>query len=364
MRVEELDTPALIVDLDIMERNLKRVQDYASEHNLRLRPHTKTHKIPALGRRQLDLGAVGLTVAKTTEAEVMLQAKPKDLLIAYPVFGAWKLRRLAALAKQTKVTVALDGVESVQALAEAADQLDFHIGVLIEFDAGLHRVGVTPDGALATLTRAVSQSSRLEFRGLTFYPGQIKDVRNGGAAAMADLDRIVEKAVATVEAVGLFPDIVSGGSTPTLFASHHVTRLTEIRPGTYIFNDRNTWLMGACKLEDCAAFVLTTVVSTAVPNQMILDGGSKTFSSDRPVFPDAEGFGYLPDAPGAKFTKMNEEHGFVQTGDYAGKWKVGDTVRVMPNHICVAVNLHEKVYGVRGEEVEEIWQVEGRGRLQ
>lgn len=362
MLVSDLDTPAIIIDVDIMERNLQRTQAYATSRELRLRPHTKTHKIPALGRRQLDLGAVGLTVAKTTEAEVMLAAGPDDLLIAYPVIGRAKMERLAALTRKTRVTVALDSVEGVKRMGAATAELGFEVGVLAEFDAGLHRVGVTPDRALLDLVRAIAAEAGLRFAGVTFYPGHIKDMATG-AAELGALDELVSAAVEEVERAGFEVPVVSGGSTPTLFESHRVKRLTEIRPGTYIFNDRNTWLLGGCGQEDCAAHVLTTVVSTSVPGQMIIDGGSKTFSSDRSAAAEP-GFGYLPDAPGAIFEKMNEEHGFVDIREAHGSWKVGDRVRVLPNHICVAMNLHEQVYGIRGEEVVEVWRVEGRGKLQ
>lgn len=362
MRVTDLDTPALVIDMDVVERNLQRVQEYATSHSLRLRPHTKTHKIPALGRRQLDLGAVGLTVAKTTEAEVMLQASPADLLVAYPVVGRAKMERLAALTRQTQLTVALDSVEGVERLGAAASELGFEIGVLAEFDAGLHRVGVAPGEALLALVKAIAVQPRLRFSGVTFYPGHIKSM-DEGVEQLAALDTLVNEAVQSVESAGFEVPVVSGGSTPTLFESHRISRLTEIRPGTYIFNDRNTWLMGACGPEDCAAHIRCTVVSTSVPGQMIVDGGSKTFSSDRSAAGEP-GFGYLVDAPAAVFGKMNEEHGFIDIREAAGNWKVGDTVRVIPNHICVAMNLHERVYGIRGEEVVEIWKVEGRGKLQ
>jgi D-serine deaminase-like pyridoxal phosphate-dependent protein len=362
MRVADLDTPALIIDLDIMERNLQRVQHYASSHGLRLRPHTKTHKIPALGRLQRRLGAVGLTVAKTTEAEVMMAADPGELLIAYPVYGEPKMQRLAALTRTADVTVAMDSIEAVEALAEAARRLDFRVGVLAEFDAGLHRVGVEPGDALLRLVRRIAEKSGLEFRGIAFYPGHIKDMHDS-EIALASLSDVVSGAVERVERAGFAVPVVSGGSTPTLFESHRVGRLNEIRPGTYIFNDRNTWLCGGCAETDCAASILTTVVSTSVPGQMIIDGGSKTFSSDRAVT-GTDGFGYLPEAPGAIFGKMNEEHGFVDIRQAEKTWRVGDRVRIVPNHICVAMNLHEQVYGMSGEEVVEVWKVEGRGKLQ
>ena len=162
---------------------------------------------------------------------------------------------------------------------------------------------------------------------------------------------------------GLTPKIVSGGSTPTMFHSHEVAEMNEIRPGTYIFNDRNTVFSGACACEDCAASILATVVSTAKPGQMIIDGGSKTFSSDRPVNNDV-GFGRLIEAPQAVFTKMNEEHGFIDIHSVDASFGVGDRVGIIPNHVCVAMNLHECVYGVRGDSVEQVWRVEGRGKLQ
>jgi len=364
MRIDDLDTPALVIDLDVMDRNLRRVQDYASANRLRLRPHTKTHKIPALGRRQVQLGAAGLTVAKTTEAEVMLQAGSPDLLIAYPVIGRAKLLRVAELAKKVQLTIALDSVEAITALGKAASELDFKVGVLAEFDAGLHRVGVEPGEALLELAKTVARFPNLRFEGVTFYPGHIKDIRQDSDCAMSQLDELVARAVEIVERAGFEVSVVSGGSTPTLYESHRVTRLNEIRPGTYIFNDRNTWLSGACELEDCAASVVATVVSTAVPGQMIIDGGSKTFSSDRAIVADAPGFGYLREAPEAVFGKMNEEHGFVEISQTGRSWRMGDKVRVIPNHICVAMNLHEQVYGIRDGEVVERWRVEGRGRLQ
>lgn len=358
--IQELDTPALVVDLDVMERNLERVASYAREHRLRLRPHTKTHKIPALGRRQLELGAVGLTVAKVSEAEVMLSADPEDLLVAYPVIGMAKLQRLVSLPARTGVTVALDSEYAARVLSEAAVTAGTAFRVLLEVDMGLHRVGVPPEEG-AKMAQLISTLPGLEFDGVTFYPGHIKQM-DGIDEQIPALSSALDAVVSAVEDAGLPCRIVSGGSTPTLFHSHRVSALNEIRPGTYIFNDRNTWLSGACSLEDCAASILTTVVSTAVKDQIIVDGGSKTFSSDKAA--NGIGFGYFPDAPRAVLEKMNEEHGFVDIREEKKRWNIGEKVRIVPNHVCVAVNLHERVYGVRGENVEECWAVEGRGKLQ
>jgi D-serine deaminase-like pyridoxal phosphate-dependent protein len=363
MRISEIDTPAILIDVDVMEANLQRVAAYAREHGLRLRPHTKTHKIPALGARQVALGAVGLTVAKVGEAQVMIESGTPDLLVAYPVIGRSKLDRLMQVARKANVTVALDSLAAAAQLSGAARAAQVSVGVLVEVDAGMGRVGVAP-GDLTPLARAMGNLPHLEFLGFTFYPGHIKQLDEAGHTAIGQLSALVASLVRECKAAGVPARIVSGGSTPALYESHLVEGLNEIRPGTYIFNDRNTAEAGACSWSDCAATILTTVVSTR-PGQMIVDGGSKTFSSDRTAAPGDPTFGLLREAPGALFHKMNEEHGFIdlrraERQDFA----VGDRVRVLPNHICVAINLHEQVYGVRGEEVVDVWKVAGRGKLQ
>jgi len=362
--VSELDTPALLIDLDIMERNLRKLADYSADHGLRVRPHTKTHKIPALARRQIELGAAGLTVAKVGEAEVMMQVSPQDLLVAYPIIGTSKLNRLMQIARKTHVTVSLDSLFVAGQLSDAASTVPDGIGVLAEVDVGLGRVGVAPGEPLLELIRGIQRMPNLRLEGLAFYPGQIKSLDEGGQRALRSLGDLLEKTVAEVRAAGFNPKIVSGGSTPTLFHSHLLPELNEIRPGTYIFNDRNTVLSGACGPEECAASILVTVVSTAKAGQMIIDGGSKTFSSDRPVAGAEVSFGHVVEAPQAVFTKMNEEHGFVDLHRADRGFSTGDRVHVIPNHVCVAVNLHECVYGVRRDIVEQVWRVEGRGKLQ
>lgn len=363
MRVQDLDTPALIVDLDIMERNLRRVADYCASHRLRLRPHTKTHKSTFLARTQLALGAAGLTVAKVGEAEIMSGAGPTDLLVAYPVIGEPKLRRLAAVAQRTQVTVALDSLAAARFLSDAGRAVGVEFGILVEIDVGLGRVGVAPSEAL-DLARSVAALPNIRLRGFTFYPGHMKD---SNEAKIDELSATVAGVRNEFERAGLRPEIVSGGSTPLLFRSHEIEGLNEIRPGTYVFNDRNTVASGACALGDCAASILVTVVSRTREDRMIVDGGSKTFSSDR----ESSGgpcFGRLLDAPAAAFHKMNEEHGFIDLSALdpaeAARFEIGARTRIVPNHVCVAVNLHETVYGIRGENVEEVWKVEARGKLQ
>jgi D-serine deaminase-like pyridoxal phosphate-dependent protein len=350
MNISQLDTPALVVDLDIFDHNLSRVADYAAAHNLRLRPHTKTHKSPEVARLQLALGAAGLTVAKIGEAEVLVsQLPPVDLLVAFPVFGEQKIQRLKQIASQTQVTVALDSLA-------AAEQLrDTGAAILVEIDVGLGRVGVTPAEALQ-LAQLIPN-----FRGLTFYPGHIK---NEDPAAIRALSDLIASTLQDFHRAGIHPEIVSGGSTPALFHSHEIEGLNEIRPGTYVYNDLNTIESGACTLEDCAASVLVTVVSLPRPGVMIVDGGSKTFSSDRLNGSTAPTFGRIVEAPNCVFHKMNEEHGFIDITRADRAFHLGEKLHIIPNHVCVVMNLHEKVYGHRGGEVEREWPVAARGKLQ
>ena len=367
MRVSDIDTPALLVDLDVMERNLRRVADYAQKHGLRLRPHTKTHKSPRIGRRQLELGAAGLTVAKVGEAEVMLDAAPADMLVAYPVIGRAKLERLMAVARRTRVTVSLDSLFAAQQLSEAAQAAGrgiVKIGVLAETDVGLGRVGVSPGGELLDLARGIERLAGLSFEGIAFYPGHIKDNGAAGRAALAALGGLIQSMLADFRREGIAVRIVSGGSTPSLYHSHELAGLNEIRPGTYVYNDWNTVASGACTPEECAGALLVTVVSTARSGQIIVDGGSKTFSSDRLTGSTESTFGHVVEAPEAVFHKMNEEHGYVDVRQCGRKFEIGERLRIIPNHICVAVNLHERVYGIRNGEVEEVWEVAGRGKLQ
>ncbi len=359
MNIFDLDTPALAVDLDVLERNLTSMADYARAHQLRLRPHTKTHKAPWIGRRQLELGAVGLTVAKPTEAEVMLAAEPADLLVAYPTLGAAKMARLKAVAERTSLSVSLDSLEAARQLSDAGVPAK----VLVEFDAGLGRVGVSVD-ELGPLAEAVAGLPHITYDGLAFYPGHIKAGGEEAARQIAQLNDVVAAAVDTVTRRGLAPRVVSGGSTPSWPHSHKITAMNEIRPGTYVFNDRNTINTGICGIEDCAAVMVVTVVSTARPGQILIDGGSKTFSSDRLNGDPGVSFGLVLEAPEAHFHKMNEEHGFVDVSQCQRSFRVGEKLRVLMNHVCVAMNLAERVYGHRGGTLEKDWAVEGRGKLQ
>jgi D-serine deaminase-like pyridoxal phosphate-dependent protein len=355
-----LMTPAALVDLDRMDANLARMADYTRRHDLRLRPHTKTHKSAPLARRQLELGAAGLTTATLLEAETMMAASP-DLLLAHPPVGDAKLRRLVQIARHVRTTVALDSEAALAALAHAADRGRVEIGVLVELDLGMHRVGVAAPAETVALARAVGDAACLEFRGVLFYPGHIReDVAEQGASLRAVSDALAAHLDA-LKAAGLEAGVVSGGSTPTAFASHEIAGLTEIRPGTYIFNDRTTSEIGACAWEDCAYSVLATVVSTAVAGQAVVDAGSKALSREELRAPEACGFGALLDRPDVVVSGLSEEHGILDLRATDWRPHVGERVRIVPNHVCVSVNLQNRIWGIRGERIEESWLVEARG---
>ena len=359
MLISALDTPALVVDLDIMERNLARMAGYCREHQLRLRPHTKTHKIPELAKRQLASGATGITVAKLGEAEVMLNAGITDMLIAYPIVGPGKTTRLARLAEQADITVSLDSEEVARGLSEATTK----IGVLIELDVGFGRCGLGNEADVLALARKISELRGLEFRGLMFFPGHFGVAPDERAAMRMQVNDFLKRTQEVLSDAGLAASIVSGGSTPTAYEGSLFYGVNEVRPGTYIFNDRNTVAISACTLDDCALSVLVTVVSTAVSGHAVVDGGSKTFSYDRFQGGDGRGFGIVKEDLAAEIERFSEEHGHLNIQRSERRYRVGERLSVIPNHVCTTVNMHDEVYGVRGERVEEVWRVEGRGKV-
>ena len=363
MLISDLDTPAVIVDLDVMERNLSRIANYCREHQLRLRPHTKTHKIPELAKRQIASGATGITVAKISEAEVMFDAGITDILIAYPIVGPAKTARLARLAEQAIITVSLDSEEVARGLSVAAARSGTKIRVLIEMDVGFERCGFSDEADLLARGKKIAELPGLEFRGLMFVPGQFGVAPDERAAMRIQVNDFLDRTLEAFSDAGLPVAILSGGSTPTAYEGGFFHGVNEVRPGTYIFNDRNTVAVSACKLEDCALSVIVTVVSTAVTGHAVVDGGSKTFSYDRFQGGDGSGFGIVKEDPAAQVERFSEEHGHMNIQNSERRYRIGDRLSIIPNHVCTTVNMHDEIYGVRGERVEEVWRVAGRGKV-
>jgi len=363
MNYQELSTPALTIDLDILERNLDRMAAYCRDHGVGLRPHTKTHKTPEAARMQMDRGAVGLTVAKVGEAEVMAAAGLDNILIAYPIWGAEKLRRIAALARERSILLSLDNEATAEGLSRAASSAGATVGVLVEFDAGMRRCGVPPGPGCLELARKIEKMPGLKFKGLMTFPGNIWGPEADREKEVKQVAARFEQALEPFRKAGMEVEIVSGGSTPSAFMSHQIPGLTEIRPGTYAYNDLNTYYQGACRLEDCAARVVTTVVSTAVPGRAMIDAGSKTLSSDALGSGPATGHGYVVEAPDAALIKLNEEHGHIDITRSSHAFHVGEIVTVIPNHVCACVNMHDEVFLLRNGQVQGAWKVAARGKI-
>jgi D-serine deaminase-like pyridoxal phosphate-dependent protein len=363
MHIQDLETPAIVVDLGILEANIRSMGQYCDGHGVALRPHTKTHKIPAIARMQVDAGCRGITVAKVGEAEVMAEAGFDDILLHYPAFGDSKLDRLAHLARDHKIIAAVDSLTTAEAMSRAAVRAGSKLRVLAEFDSGLRRCGVGSPEAVEGLAQGITKLPNIDFAGVSTFPGHIWDEPSQQAGALADLSEKFASMLERMRRSGIECEIVSSGSTPTARKSHMVKSLTEIRPGTYVFNDRNSMGVGACTLDDCALRVLVTVVSVAVSGRAIVDGGSKTFSSDRWLSSAKNGFGHIIEHPEIEFASMSEEHGHLDIGDSDYVPKIGDRLSIIPNHVCSCVNLHDSIHFHRAGIVEGSWQVAGRGKV-
>jgi D-serine deaminase-like pyridoxal phosphate-dependent protein len=352
-------TPVPVVDLDRMDRNIARMSDYAARHTLALRPHVKTHKAPRVAAAQLAAGATGLTCATPRELEVMSTVSD-DLLMAYPPVGAERIGRLLRLPEAARVRVSLDSAEAIAGLAIAAEAVGRTIGVLVEVDLGMRRVGVASGAEVVQLARQVGAAKTLRFEGIAFYPGHI---RSDGADTDASFSLLAEQLAELLDHLAR-ADVpaatVSGGSTPTAWRSHEIAGVTEIRPGTYVYNDRATVAAGVSTREDCALTVLATVVSTAVPGQAVVDAGTKALGRE-PRGGDTA-FGELLDHPDVVVMSMSEEHGILDLANTAWRPRIGETVRIVPNHVCIVTHLFDRVVALRGESVAERWEVAARGR--
>jgi D-serine deaminase-like pyridoxal phosphate-dependent protein len=334
VRLEELDTPVLVADLDAVERNIARMQRYCDEHGLALRPHVKTHKLPELARLQVEAGARGITCQKLGEAEVFVDAGFDDILISFPLIGRAKIERLRALAERARVGVVVDSDEGL----DAVTGLD--VDVLVECDTGGGRTGVqSPEAAALLAARAA------RFRGLMTYPMP----PGTGAWLQRAIDLIGEV------------ETVSVGGTPTARSAHELGVATELRVGTYVYGDRACIANGATPLEDCALRVLSTVVSAPTHDRVILDAGTKALTSDPAV--GVEGHGLVVEYPEADVNRLNEEHGIVDVSRCERPPRIGDRVSVVPNHACGTTNLYDEIVLHRGGAVVATLRIPARGRI-
>ncbi len=356
LRLAEVETPVAVIDLDRLDANLERLQTYATTHGIALWPHTKTHKAREIGVRQLALGAAGLTVAKSGEAAVFHEAGAERILMHYPPFGEPKAERLAVLAAEgLELTVAVDSVQGAEALSRALARHGAHAALLVELDSGLHRTGQpTVNGALA-VARGLSRLPNVTVAGISTYPGHCR----GDAAMVHRQILAADELLRATRDAFIDADIdcrrISGGSTPTRYHTHE-TCVNELRSGTYALHDRND--PADPGVEMGALWIEVSVISDAVADQVVIDAGSKTFTSDSH---DDGGNGVIIGRPDARLRQINEEHGYVDVSRDADRPRLGDHLQVIPNHACGCVNLHDALLAVRGGVVESVLRVAGRG---
>src|SRR5579872_2488982 len=347
----EYGTPIAVIDMDRVERNIARVQAACEAAGLANRPHIKTHKSPMLARLQIEAGAKGITCQKLGEAEVMADAGIDDILISYNLLGEEKMARLAALQAKANMTVAADNPTVVASLTRAAASSGRPLSVVVECDTGRRRAGVETPGEAIALARQIADSKGLVFKGFMLYPTE---------TGWAEAQKFYDEALAGVRSHGLDAAMVSTGGSPNLKNLGKLAGATEHRPGTYIYNDRMQVAAGVAGWDDCALHIYSTVVSRAGPDRGILDAGSKTLTSDTGGL---EGHGLILEHPEAKIEKFAEEHGFLDLSRSNTRPEIGDVVRIVPNHVCVVVNMVDEIVLVRGDEILGTLPVAARGRL-
>jgi D-serine deaminase-like pyridoxal phosphate-dependent protein len=351
-RLEDLETPVPVIDIDVVERNLRRWQQRCDAMGFANRPHIKTHKLVALAKAQIDLGAQGITVQKLGEAEVMAEAGITDMLLTFNVVGSHKLERLAELARRTAIKVVADNEPVLEGLSHAAQLAGRDLEVLVECDTGAGRNGVQNPQAALRLAQAIDRAPGLRFGGLMTLP------KNGARDRMAEF---LDTARTDLAASGIEVPAVSAGGSPDMWKDEGLEHVSEYRAGTYIYFDRMQVAAGSAAPEDCALTVLCTVVSVPTGNRAMLDAGSKALTSD---LLGLEGYGEVRSLSGASVYNMSEEHGFLDISRVNDKPRVGDMLRITPNHVCPVTNLFDKVVFVRGEEVLGAVKVDARGTVQ
>lgn len=350
MTFPDIDTPAVLVDLDIAEANIDRFQAHCDEYGLKLRPHIKTHKLPRLAQRQIQAGAIGITCQKVSEAEAMIsEGGIDDVLITFNIFGADKLSRLKKLAQKVRLSVVADNVATIDGLAGTFCDADVPLTILVECDTGGARCGVTTREAAAELAAYIDGQSGLMFGGLMTYPP------TGQEPAVQDW---LTKAKKMIETSGVSVPIISNGGSPGMWQAQDVPVATEYRIGTYVYNDRSLQDRGVCTWDDCALSVLVTVISVPSAGRAVVDAGTKVLTSD---LLGLDGHGHVLGRPDIKVAGLSEEHGVLTADDI--NLNVGDRLRIIPNHVCVVSNMLDEVQLIRGGTALGASPVVARGKV-
>lgn len=350
--IDRIDTPAVVIDRTVVQRNIDRFQALADRIGMQVRPHIKTHKLAEVTRMQLAAGAIGITCQKVSEAEAMLDACPEiaDMLITYNILGPDKLDHLRRLALRVRLTVVADSAAVVDGLSAAFADAPQPLRVLVECNTGADRCGVAAPADACALGQHINALRGLHFQGLMTYPPV------GGAA---QVQAFMTEAIALLAAHGIAVETVSSGGTPSMAQAGDAPVATEYRPGTYAYNDRSLVARGVCGWEDCALTVVATVVSTPMPNRAVIDAGSKALTSD---LLGQTGYGHVLGHPEITIDQLSEEHGrLVSLSPMT--LKVGDRIRIVPNHACVVTNLFDEVFMQDSPSSLRRLPVAARGRV-
>nr|WP_306267538.1 alanine racemase [Pararhizobium sp. IMCC3301] len=346
-----VETPAVLVDMDVAERNIRTYQDYCDRHSLRLRPHIKTHKLPFLAEYQLAQGAIGITCQKISEAEAMVAGGDmRDILITYNILGTAKISRLRALSQRIPLSVVADSIAVVDGLSDGFKSAKKPLPVLVECNTGADRCGVSTPAAAAELAAVLNASPGLRFAGLMSYPP---------VSSAAKVAAWLSEARDLIVAAGTKVPIISSGGSPDMWRAHEMPLATEYRIGTYVYNDRSLVARETCAFSDCALSVLATVVSVPSGNRAIIDAGSKVLTSD---LLGLDGYGHVLGRPDIVIDQLSEEHGRLIC-DGPVNLAVGQQVRIIPNHACVVSNMLDEVILMRGDRIENPVCVAARGKV-
>ncbi|NOU96169.1 amino acid processing protein [Paenibacillus sp. LMG 31456] len=361
---ESVDTPAIVIDLDRLDANLRWTAELAAKAGVRLRPHTKTHKSLWLAGEQLRHGAAGITVAKLGEAEVMVEGGIDDILIAFPIVGRLKLERLGRLLQRASVYVSVDSYEAAHSLSELGEQLKLRIPLYLDVNSGLNRCGKQPGDETAELALQIAKLRGIKLAALMTHaghaygkssPDDCLEVARTEAEALIESQRVLRRK-------GVEVNELSVGSTPTskFIGQLAGSGITEMRPGAYVFGDGSQLYPGLIEERECAMRIVATVVSTPRPGTVIIDAGSKTLTND--ISPHRSGFGLIPKHPEIRIERLSEEHGILSVPDGI-TFRIGDRLSIIPNHCCAVVNLHDQLIGLREGNIERMIQVNGRGQI-
>jgi D-serine deaminase-like pyridoxal phosphate-dependent protein len=345
-------TPAVVIDLDIARRNIRRFQEFADRHGFAVRPHIKTHKLPQMAELQLEAGAVGITCQKVSEALAMAEASEQiqDVLITYNILGEEKLAMLVELARKVRLSVVADSAVVVEGLSRAFADAGLILPVLVECNTGADRCGVATPRLAADLAKRIALADGLEFGGLMTYPP---------VGGQAHVQSFMSQAKALIEAAWIPVRRITTGGTPDMMTADQSPIATEYRPGTYIYNDRSLVMRGVCSWDDCALAVHATVVSVPAPNRAVIDAGSKSLTSD---LLGLTGYGHVLGRDDIVIDQLSEEHGrLVSEGPI--NLQVGDRLRIVPNHACVVTNMTDHVYIMSAGQPVQTWPVVARGKV-